>query len=262
MAREQRKDVDYFPHDCHHSRELQIIETKFGNDGYAVWFKLKEELGKAQNHFIDISDEMNFLFLVNTLKVEEAKANLILESMAKLKVINPRLFEKKRIIFSEIFCNSVAEVYRKRKTEMIQSAEVWRVSAGETPQSAPETTQSAESIHKEKKSKEKERKEKDVNTKSSFFPPTQKQVLEYFISKMDESGWMASDCDFQAHKFVNFYESKDWMIGGNKMAKWKNAAAGWIQRDIQDRKPKPAPTESRSGVAGAMEFANVEMRED
>jgi hypothetical protein len=37
--------------------KMHIIENKFGNDGYSIWFKLLEQLGKANNHFIDISDE-------------------------------------------------------------------------------------------------------------------------------------------------------------------------------------------------------------
>jgi hypothetical protein len=62
MAREQRKDVDYFPHDCTHGRKMHIIETKYSNDGYACWFKLLEQLGKANNHYLDISDDMNLMF--------------------------------------------------------------------------------------------------------------------------------------------------------------------------------------------------------
>jgi hypothetical protein len=48
MAREQRTDVDYFPHECNHGRKMYIIEEKFGNDGYATWFKLLEQLGKSK----------------------------------------------------------------------------------------------------------------------------------------------------------------------------------------------------------------------
>jgi hypothetical protein len=52
MAREQRRDVDYFPHECNHGRKMHIIESKYGNNGYAAWFKLLEELGKANNHYM------------------------------------------------------------------------------------------------------------------------------------------------------------------------------------------------------------------
>jgi hypothetical protein len=31
-----------------HGRKMYIIEEKFGNDGYATWFKLLEQLGKSK----------------------------------------------------------------------------------------------------------------------------------------------------------------------------------------------------------------------
>lgn len=55
MAREQRKDVDYFPHPCGHGRKMSIIQGKYGNDGYRIGFinrygaeKLKEIDDMAQ----------------------------------------------------------------------------------------------------------------------------------------------------------------------------------------------------------------------
>lgn len=118
MAREQRKDVDYFPHDCTHGRKMHIIETKYGNDGYATWFKLLEQLGKANNHFIDISDEMTLMFLTSTFKIDEEKTISILNDLSKLGAIDKELFEKHKIIYSEKFCNSIEDAYRKRKQKL------------------------------------------------------------------------------------------------------------------------------------------------
>jgi hypothetical protein len=39
------------PTECNHGRKMHIIESKYGNNGYAAWFKLLEELGKANNHY-------------------------------------------------------------------------------------------------------------------------------------------------------------------------------------------------------------------
>jgi len=43
-------------------------------------------------------------------------------------------------------------------------------------------------------------------------------------------------CELQANKFVNFYGSKNWMVGKNKMSKWKLSAVNWIIRVIEDSK--------------------------
>ncbi len=124
MAREQRKDVDYFPHDCTHGRKMHIIETKYGNDGYATWFKLLEQLGKANNHYIDVSDEMTLMFLVSLFKIDEEKTLLILGDLAKLGSIDKTLYEQHKIIFSKKFTDSIQDAYRKRKLECFQYSDI------------------------------------------------------------------------------------------------------------------------------------------
>jgi hypothetical protein len=124
MARGQRNDVDYFPHECVHGRKMHIIENKFGNDGYSTWFKLLEQLGKANNHFIDISDETNLMFLSSVFNISEEKTMEILSSLAKLDSINKHLFDTYKVIWSEKFTNSIEEAYRKRKMKCWQYSAV------------------------------------------------------------------------------------------------------------------------------------------
>lgn len=124
MAREQRKDVDYFPHYCTHGRKMHIIETKYGNDGYAAWFKLLEQLGKANNHYIDISDEMTLMFLTSVFKIDEEKTILILTDLAKLDAIDKFLFDEYKVIYSHKFCESVQDAYRNRKGKILQYSDI------------------------------------------------------------------------------------------------------------------------------------------
>lgn len=53
-----------------------------------------------------------------------------------------------------------------------------------------------------------------------FVPPTVEEVSAY----IKEKGY-----HFSAEAFVAFYESKGWMVGKNKMQKWKSACATWEQ---------------------------------
>jgi hypothetical protein len=62
---------------------------------------------------------------------------------------------------------------------------------------------------------------KDKNIKK-FIVPTQKDVLHY----MTEKGFPN-----QAGRFCDFYESKGWMIGKNKMKDWKSAVRNWNRKD-------------------------------
>ena len=64
---------------------------------------------------------------------------------------------------------------------------------------------------------------KKENTKrKNFIPPTVDEVKEYLDS-------VGSKVD--AESFVAFYESKDWMIGKNKMKSWKAAIVTWEKRN-------------------------------
>lgn len=171
MAREQRKDVDYFPHDCTHGRKMHIIESKYGNDGYAAWFKLLEELGKANNHFIDISDEMTLMFLCSTFRIDEEKTLSILNDLAKLGAIDKVLFDDHKIIWSQKFSNSIEDAYRNRKGKIFQYSDILNEIKLKNSQSSVRMTANnpnlTEVIPKEEKSKEeksKVKKSKEDNT--------------------------------------------------------------------------------------------------
>jgi hypothetical protein len=170
MAREQRKDVDYFPHECIHGRKMNIIESKYGNDGYATWFKLLEQLGKANNHYIDISDEMNLMFLTSTFRIDEEKTLQILNDLARLEAIDRFLYENHKIIWSEKFCNSIEDAYRKRKSVIFKYSDILNEISKKNGQSTGSLTSKhtnlPEVIPKEEKSKEE--KSKEEKSKEEF----------------------------------------------------------------------------------------------
>lgn len=59
-----------------------------------------------------------------------------------------------------------------------------------------------------------------------FVPPTVEEVEEYCISRNNT---------IDAEEFVAFYESKDWMVGKNKMKDWKSAIITW-EKSAKKRK--------------------------
>lgn len=55
-----------------------------------------------------------------------------------------------------------------------------------------------------------------------FTPPTVEEVREYVTS---------NNYNVDADNFVDFYESKGWLVGKNKMKDWKAAVRTWARRD-------------------------------
>ena len=68
------------------------------------------------------------------------------------------------------------------------------------------------------------------NNKKSirFTPPSLSEVQEYISLK---------SYSVDAENFINFYESKGWMVGKNKMKSWKASISTWQKREQTPRKP-------------------------
>jgi len=58
-----------------------------------------------------------------------------------------------------------------------------------------------------------------------FSPPTLQECIDYFKEKGSNQS--------EAETFWNFYETKGWMVGKNKMKKWHSAVANWLKRPSQ-----------------------------
>lgn len=122
MARPQKQTVDYFPHDTDASsgKTLTILQAKYGNDGYAFWFKLLEILGGTEGHYYSYKDEADLEYLLAKTGVSRREtAFLVLETLAKLGAIDYELYQN-QIIWCQKFVDRVADAYRDRVTKVPQ----------------------------------------------------------------------------------------------------------------------------------------------
>jgi hypothetical protein len=163
MARPKKNTVDYFPHYISEGKKIFIIEGQYGNDGYAVWFKLLERLAKSENHYINLNDENELLYLSTKCHLTTERLISILDLLAKLDIINKDLWIKK-IIWNQEFIDSIQDVYNSRKSKCLDLIGLLEhlslnegVSGLETMVSGTKNTQS-----KVKESKPKETKLQEV----------------------------------------------------------------------------------------------------
>lgn len=72
----------------------------------------------------------------------------------------------------------------------------------------------------------------DKNDKNNIFiPPSLEEVAEYCKSRSN---------NIDPQRFIDFYSSKGWMIGKNKMKDWKAAIRNWERNNKKDE-PEPKP---------------------
>lgn len=86
----------------------------------------------------------------------------------------------------------------------------------------------------------------------SFCPPTPEQVTEY----CREKGYDSVD----PQRFVDFYESKGWMVGKNKMKDWKAAVRNWSRTQRQELTAKAS--RRQEPTAKGNKFLNFQERDN
>lgn len=71
-----------------------------------------------------------------------------------------------------------------------------------------------------------------------FTPPTITEVSDYCRE---------NNYNIDAQRFVDFYESKGWMVGKNKMKDWKAAVRNWVRRQDESKVvPMPKPEDENT----------------
>lgn len=123
MARPERNNVDYFPHPVTHGRKMFYLRSKYKNDGYTVWFKLLEELGKADYHYLDLKDETQLMYLSSEFLVSENILIEIIESLVKFGEFDLNLWNEK-IVFSQKFIESIEDAYLRRNNNVLHKQDL------------------------------------------------------------------------------------------------------------------------------------------
>lgn len=223
MARPKKNKIDYFPHDVNTSgKTLYILEQKYGNDGYAFWFKILEILGDTEGHSFCYRNPQEWEFLTAKTHTSEEKATEILETLSKLGAIDPELYQE-GIIWSQNFVDRIADVYVKRRQETpkkpvfidnrTENTQQTGVSGPKTPVSVTETPQSKVKESKVNKTKVNKSKGDSNREKTPPPPPTnndhrfipREEIKDYLIS---QQAWMEQAVLMKGHATIQNIDSR------------------------------------------------------
>lgn len=118
MGRLRKQTAEYFPHFVGDSRTKYVLESTWGNDGYAFWFKLLELLCRSDGHYYDCSQSADKMYLTALAKVTEETADAMLELLANMGKIDEELWRERKIIWCQHLVDNLAGMYAKRTTPM------------------------------------------------------------------------------------------------------------------------------------------------
>lgn len=187
-GRKDKNTVDYFPHFCESGKTIFILENTFGHKGYSAWFKTLELLGSSENHYIDLRNETDLLFLISKLKITEQELIQIYDLLSKLDAID-KWFWSKKIVYSENFIKNIGDAYKRRSNLCMNKCDLckylFNLCNGNDNKCMQEST-------KERKGKENKVKENNEYTYDEFYDN------EFKTSNEDKNykvfiGWLFGD---------------------------------------------------------------------
>ena len=186
-------DTFYFSHDYNSRSDEKIKKLiyKHGFEGYGLYLAIIEELYQNANAM--------------RLECERIAYELRTDEKRIASIINDfDLF----VTDGEFFYSTSIEKRLKMRSEKSRKAS--ESAKARWNNANAKRTHSERNAIKESKGKE--------NKGNVFKEPTVKEIQSEF-SELD------------AQRFHDFYSSKGWMVGKNKMKDWKAAARNWMSRD-------------------------------
>jgi len=192
MSRPRKNTVDYFPHTATHKETIYILEQQFGNDGYALWYKLLEQLATTENHYIDTKNSKSLLYLSSRAKLTKDKCLEVLNLLSELDAIDLKLWKEKGVIWCQNFVDGIADVYKKRKVGIPQKPDNRDINGSTTIVSAagtlvqldlPEHAGNGNPQSKVKETRAKEIKEEKEKIKKENFEKSVIKIIMYLNGK-------------------------------------------------------------------------------
>lgn len=215
MARPLKNNVEYFPFLCKEGKAMYYIETNYGNDGYATWVKILRELAVANNHYLNLSDKVNLMFLASKCRVSQDVLLKIIGDLADLGEIDADLWNEAKVIWNQKFIESIQDAYSKRSNECMTIEDLRELllslrvlKPNYCPPKVDDNTQSIVDKTKVKKTK--------VKKIMDFIPPLLSEVELFF----EEKGFSK---ELAARAFNNYALAEPpWTDrNGNHVKSWK-----------------------------------------
>ena len=247
MGRPIKETVEYFPHFVKGGRTIFILESKFGNDGYAFWFKLLEILCDTNNHFFDCKNASNWEFLLAKTHTTEEIANKIIKTLIDLGKIDEELWEDK-VIWIQSLANNLAFFYERRSAEIPKRPQLLYTENYNNNSLCEQKLQQKEIYVNKKYTIEKNiieeniienKKENIEKEKKQFKIPTIEEVRQYCEERKN---------GIDAETFWNIYQSKGWKVGKEPMKDWKAAVRTWENKRKQENNTNTNTQQTANGI--------------
>ncbi len=222
--------MKWFKHDSTASLDAKLarVRLKYGMEGYGLyWFCLESIARNVETHNLtfELEEDAELLSVATNIHYERVQ-----EMMTYM--VNQGLFENCE---GRITCLKMATRTDEYTQKLLRNRDNVPTVSRHTPDKVPP-------IRIDKNRTE----EKRINLKhrAVFRPPTTQEVTDYTITR---------PIKIDADRFVDFYASKGWMVGKNKMKDWKAAVRNWEKGNAKNQHGFNSGTDRQSKSAAIRE---------
>ena len=114
-GRPPSKNVDYFPHHCKDDQKLKVIQRRYGSQGYEAFYRIREALGDAEYHRINLGKDLEREMFEMKMKVDRKVIYGTIEILSVLGWLDRKAYEDDKLLWSDAFVNSIKPVYANRR---------------------------------------------------------------------------------------------------------------------------------------------------
>lgn len=200
--------MKWFKHETNarNDAKLDRVRMKYGMEGYGLYWYCLELIGASvEPHNLTFELEHDAELIAHRTGIHSERVQEMMAYMIEQGLFESSVVENK-IIVTCMKMRVRADEYTLKVLRTLESNRLSQESI------------STVSRHGTDKVPSKRIEEKRRESIGRFTPPTIKEIAEYVQEK---------NYSVDAERFWNFYESKNWMVGKNKMKKWKSAVANW-----------------------------------
>ncbi len=223
-----KNGVNYFPLDVHLDNKFKLLEAEFGYKAFAVIIKLFQKIYGEEGYFCYWDSEVLLLFS-HEIGLGCNCVSEIIEKAVVRGIFNKDLYKKYNILTSHGIQERYFTIVKRRKSVEVENKyllikgtqlyqDVYKIDKN--------VYKNDENVYQEEQRKEKESKVKkskgNIYKQHKFIKPTITEIEEYCKKRNN---------NINPLQFYNFYESKNWYIGKNKMTDWKACIRTWEQND-------------------------------
>lgn len=236
-GRPKKQGIDYFPLDVGFFSDVKVrkIARACGPQSVSILICLLCNIYRDNGYYIVNDEDLPFV-IADEVGVSEGSVKEVITKALQVGFFDADKNSVHGVLTSAgIQKRFLLATYQRKEINILEE---YRISC--TNNSISCANNSINHVNNAQSKSKVKVKEKENSTKVEskkvgnmrFLPPSIDEVKKYILEK---------GFSVDAENFVNFYESKGWFVGKNKMKNWKAAVATWEKRDREQPKKQQKP---------------------